>query len=98
MIDNLFGGRQRIEVPCTVEIEHTRDCLIASVSLEGLDVAEGDAVIVHAAPTHVDFGERLVASSRATVTRATTIERLWTRITAYRELTELYEVGFQPKG
>jgi hypothetical protein len=92
-----IGGRQAVEVPCSIEIEQTRDTLHAHVSLEGIDVEYGDEVLVHDAPSHVAFGERSVTSSRATVVRATAIERMLTKLTAYLQLTELYEVGFQPK-
>jgi hypothetical protein len=89
-----LGRRQSIEVPCTIEIEHTPDSLHAYVDLEGIDVEPGDEVIVHAAPVDVPFGERLVVRRMATVVRATAIEQLWTRFLSYLELTELYEVGF----
>jgi hypothetical protein len=92
-----IGGRRAIEVPCTVEIEQTSDILFANVALEGIDVDAGDEVIVHEAPSHIPFGAHSITKSHATVIRATGLERLWTRITAYLELTELYEVGFQPK-
>jgi hypothetical protein len=92
-----IGSRQTIEVPCSIEIEQTRDTLHAHVSLEGIEVEHGDEVRVHEAPAHIAFGERLVTSSRATVVRATPVQRFMTRMQAYLQLTELYEVGFQPK-
>lgn len=97
MPDVWIGARRTIEVPCTVEVEQTADTLFAHVALEGFDVDEGDVVTVHDAPTHIGFGERVVTKSRATIHRANPLQRLWTRLTAYLELTELYEVGFQPK-
>jgi hypothetical protein len=33
----------------------------------------------------------------ATVERAGALERIWTELSGLLELTELYEVGFQPK-
>ena len=44
------------------------------------------------------FGERLTRECRVTVTRAGWLERRWTQLTGLLELTELYEVGFLPKG
>jgi hypothetical protein len=85
----------KIEVPCTVDIEQSFDSLHAYVDLEGVEVGPGDEVLVHDAPTTVGYGERLVCKRRATVTRASWIDRLWTRATGRLELSELYEVGFQ---
>jgi hypothetical protein len=50
--------------------------------------------MVHNAPTHVEFGERLVVRRIATVVRASLLDRLRARIEGYLELTELYEVSF----
>lgn len=86
--------RERIAVPCTIEIEQTPDSLHAHVSLEGVDVEPGDEVVVHGGPSGIAYGERGTFTARATVTRATAFERLLARLEGYRELTELYEVGF----
>jgi hypothetical protein len=91
-----IGGRHAIVVPCSIEMEQTRDTLHAHVSLEGLDVDYGDEVMVHAAPSHLEFGERLVTSSHATVVRASSFERWRIKMMSYLQLTELYECGFQP--
>ena len=93
-----FGlGRREMDVPCTIEIEHTPRSLHAHVSLEGIEVGPGDTVLVHDAPTEVGFGETVVHLSHATVVKAGPIERLWTQATAFLELTELYEVSFTPR-
>lgn len=89
-----LGGSRTVEVPCTVDLEHSNDSFHAYVELEGIEVGPGDEVIVHDAPTEIGFGERVVVQRRATVRRAGLLERLWTRLTARLELTELYEVGF----
>jgi hypothetical protein len=94
MIVGALTGRSTIEVPCTVELEHTEDSLHAYVELEGVEVGPGDEVLVHDAPTQFRVGERTVHHRRATVRRAGPLDRLWTRLTARLELTELYEVGF----
>lgn len=88
------AGRRTVEVPCTVDLEHTEDSLHAYVELDGVEVGPGDEVLVHDAPTTIGFGERKLHRRRATVRRAGPLERLWTRLTARLELTELYEVGF----
>jgi len=90
---NLASPRS-IEVPCTVDIEHTADSLHAYVDLAGIEVGPGDQVIVHGAPTQVAFGEHVVCACRATVMRAGVLDRLMARLTGYAELTELYEVSF----
>jgi hypothetical protein len=91
----LWRARQYIEVPCTVEIEQTSETLHAHVILDGdLEIAPGDAVQVHDAPTGVAFGERLVVRRTATVVRGNAFDRLRARIEGYLELTELYEVSF----
>lgn len=93
MLERILG-RQRLDVPCTVDIEHSFDSLHAYVDLEGVEVGPGDEVIVHDAPTEVPFGERLVVQRTATVVRAGWPERLLTKLLSRLELTELYEVGF----
>ena len=88
-------GRETIEVTCTVDIEQTPESFHAHAIPDGIDIRPGDTVMVHGAPTEVQFGDRRSLQCRATVIRAGTLDRLWTRLTAVFELTELYEVGFQ---
>jgi hypothetical protein len=94
MIAAWFRPRQSITVPCTVELEQTPEFLQAHVSLEGIEVDVADEVVVHDAPTRIAFGDRQVFQRQATVTRASAVDRFVTKLLAYRELTELYEVGF----
>jgi hypothetical protein len=49
----------------------------------GVAVGPGDRVRVHGAPITIGFGERRVVSRVATVERASTIERLWTKFTGH---------------
>ena len=89
------GPRKSFDVPCTVEIEQTSETLHAHVVLDGdIQIRAGDEVMVHDAPTHVEFGERLVVRRTATVIRGGPLDRLRARIEGYLELTELYEVSF----
>ena len=92
-----LGGRRTVEAQCLVEIEQTPESLHAHAIPEGVEIRPGDVVLVHNAPTHVGFGERLSRECRATVMRAGPFARLWTRVTALLEITELYEVGFAPR-
>lgn len=93
MIEQILG-RQKVEVPCTIDIERSFDSFHAYVELQGVEVGPGDEVLVHGAPTEIGWGEHLVCERTATVTRAGLFDRLWTKLTARLELTELYEVGF----
>ncbi len=92
-----LGRRRTVEAQCLVEIEQTPESLHAHAIPEGVEIRPGDVVLVHGAPTHIGFGERLSRQCRATVMRAGPLARLWTRATALLEITELYEVGFAPK-
>jgi archaeosine-15-forming tRNA-guanine transglycosylase len=87
--------RKTFDVPCTVEIEQSSETLHAHVVLDGdIQIRPGDEVMVHDAPTHVAFGERLVVRRMATVKRGSVLDRLRAQIEGYLELTELYEVSF----
>ncbi|WP_375412351.1 hypothetical protein [uncultured Bradyrhizobium sp.] len=87
--------RRTFDVPCTVEIEQTSETLHAHVVLDGdIEIRAGDEVLVHDAPTQVEFGERLVVRRTATVTRGSLLDRLRAWAGGYLELTELYEVSF----
>jgi hypothetical protein len=85
---------RRFEVPCTIVIENTPESLHAHVELDCIDARPGDMVRVHHAPAVVPFGERIVRRSSATVTRAGVLARALAHLNGYRELIELYEVGF----
>jgi hypothetical protein len=84
-----------IEVPCVVDIEQTAESLHAHAIPDGIDIRPGDRVLVHGAPSRIGFGERLQMQCKATVIRATPLERWWTQLTALLEFTALYEVGFE---
>ncbi|MEL6219597.1 MAG: hypothetical protein AAFR79_14200 [Pseudomonadota bacterium] len=94
MIDTLLR-RTRITTPCTVEISHTFESLHAHVVLDGdIEIQPGDEVLVHGQEIHVPYGEVHSERREATVTRATWIERLWTRLTGDMEFMELCEFSF----
>ncbi len=90
----LFKPKEVVQTPCTVDLLRTGAFLHAHVELDGVEVGPGDTVIVHDAPSEIGFGEHRVERRMATVMRANALDRFVTRITAYLELTELYEVGF----
>lgn len=95
MIGRHLAPRRTIAVACTIDMAHTADSLHAHVDLDGApEIWPGDRVIVHQAPAGVAYGETSVSRGMATIERASWLERLWVRITAYRELSDLYEIGF----
>jgi hypothetical protein len=91
-------GRRYVDVPCTLEIEQTQESLHAYATPDGIDIQPGDTVLIHGAPDRIGFGERYTCECRATIVQAGLLGRLWTQMTGLLELTELYEVGFLPKG
>lgn len=88
-------AKRRFDVDCTVEVQNTFESLHAHLQLDG-DVAmhPGDEVVVHGAPIEVPYGETAQFRRRATVTRATALERWWTRQTGDLEFMELCEFSF----
>jgi hypothetical protein len=92
----LLGGRT-VEVRCDIDIEQTAESLHAHAIPDGIEIRPGDMVTVHDVPARIAFGERITRVGRATVRQAGALERWWTELVALLELTELYEVGFQPK-
>lgn len=90
--------RTSFDTPCRVEVELSDEFCCANVVLvEGYEVGPGDRVRVHGAPITIGFGERRVIERIATVERASTAERLWTKFAGHFEMTELYEVSFSDR-
>jgi hypothetical protein len=90
--------RTVFDTPCRVELEHSDEFLCAHVELaDGVAIGPGDRVRVHGAPITVGFGERRVVDRIATVERASSLERLWTKFAGHFEMTELYEVSFSDR-
>ena len=90
--------RTSFDTPCRVEVEHSDEHFHAHVELaNGVEVGPGDRVRVHGDPISVGFGERCVVDRIATVERASTAERLWTKFAGHFEMTELYEVSFSDR-
>ena len=88
-------ARRKEQVPCTVEVSHRFESLHAHVRFDnGAVVHPGDEVLVHGAPVVAAFGELIVEQRTATITRATLLERLWTRATGDFGFMELCEFSF----
>jgi uncharacterized Zn finger protein len=83
------------EVPCTVEVSHRFESLHAHVRFNnGAVVYPGDEVLVHGKPVLAAYGELIVEDRTATITRASALERLWTRLTGDMGFMELCEFSF----
>ena len=90
--------RTSFDTPCRVEVEVSDEFCCANVVLANdYEIGPGDRVRVHGAPISVGFGERRVVERIATVERASTAERLWTKFAGHFEMTELYEVSFSDR-
>jgi hypothetical protein len=88
-------NRTKEQVPCTVEVSHCFEALHAHVRFDnGAVVNPGDEVQVHGAPVVAAYGEVVVEQRIATITRATALERWWTRLTGDLEFMELCEFSF----
>ncbi len=82
-------------VPCTVEVSHRFESLYAHVRFNnGAVIHPGDEVLVHGKPIVAAFGELITEDRQATITRATALERLWTRMTGSFGFMELCEFSF----
>lgn len=86
----------KTETPCTVEIAHTSYDFYAHVELRDNSVGPGDQVLVHNAPTEINYGDHIKVERQATIHRAGWLARFWTKFIARFELATLYEVSFSP--
>ncbi|MEL6466479.1 MAG: hypothetical protein AAFQ58_16055 [Pseudomonadota bacterium] len=81
--------------PCTVEISHKFESLHAHVRFNnGTTVYPGDEVQVQGPEIMAPFGEIVTEDREAVITRASKLERLWTRLTGDFEVMELCEFSF----
>ena len=83
------------KAPCTVEISHKFESLHAHVRFnDGSVVHPGDSVKVEGPEIMAPFGEIVREDRTAIITRASAIERLWTRWTGDLDVMELCEFSF----
>jgi len=83
------------DVRCVVRVSHRFEDLSAHVEMEGdLRVEPGDKILVHGAAINPPYGEVQVERRMATVTRASWLERVWTRLTGDLECLSLLDVSF----
>ena len=87
--------RDRMVVPCELDLEATQTHFHAHAVLEGTQVNEGDEVLLHNAPNHIPLGEVRRVNTSATVTHVSYPRRVLARILGTSGITELYDVGFE---
>ena len=81
--------------PCTVEISHKFESLHAHVRCNnGAVIYPGDEVQVKGPEIKAPFGEIVTEDREAVSYRASSLERLWTRLTGDLEVMELCEFSF----
>ncbi|MGC9418937.1 MAG: hypothetical protein ACP5EN_08175 [Rhodovulum sp.] len=87
--------RKKETAPCTVEVSHKFESLHAHVRFNnGAVVHPGDEVLVQGPEIMAPYGEVVTEDRIAVITRASALERLWTRMTGDLELMELCEFSF----
>ncbi|MFB0613058.1 hypothetical protein [Aurantiacibacter poecillastricola] len=80
---------------CRIAVAQSDEHFHAHVELDDdIAIHPGDTVRVHGDPIQIAFGETAHYERTATVTRAGPLLRGWTRLAAYLDLKELYEVSF----
>lgn len=87
--------REKETAPCTVEVSHKFESLHAHVRFNnGAVVHPGDEVLVHGPEIMAPYGAVVTEDRTATITRASDLGRLWTRLTGDFEVMELCEFSF----
>jgi len=87
--------RTKETAPCTVEVSHRFEELSAHVRFNnGAVVFPGDEVMVQGPEIMAPYGEVVREDRTAIITRASGVERLWTRMTGDLEFMELCEFSF----
>lgn len=87
--------RTQETAPCEIEVSHCFDSLHAHLKfLNGAVIFPGDEVLVHGEPVMAPYGEVIREERTATITRASKLEQLWTRLTGDFEFMELCEFSF----
>jgi hypothetical protein len=83
---------------CDIDIEQSWESLHAHAipeGPEGINIEAGDVIIVHDTAGTLNAAH-YTGQRDATLIRAGFWRRHWTRFRSVFELTELFEVGFQP--
>ena len=87
--------RTKETAPCTVTVSHRFEELSAHVRFDnGAVIGPGDTVQVQGPEIMAAYGELVEQQRIAIITRASGVERLWTRLTGDFEFMELCEFSF----
>jgi uncharacterized Zn finger protein len=90
-----FLTKEKETAPCTVEVSHKFESLHAHVRFDnGAVVHPGDEVVVQGPEIMAPYGEVVTEQRTAIIWRASTVERMWTRLTGDMEFMELCEFSF----
>jgi hypothetical protein len=84
-----------VALTCDIDIEQSWESFHAHAIPDGIDIMPGDVILVHNTEA-LAAGNRYTGTCSATLTRAGFWRRRWTQFYSIFELSELYEVGFQP--
>ena len=90
-----FLFRRKINVPAMIDLEATDREFHAHVVLEGVEIAEGDEVLVQGAPSYIALNEKRTMPASATVNKASLPRRAWERVVGRTRFRDMYEVGFE---
>jgi hypothetical protein len=90
-----FLYRRTINVPAMIDLEATDREFHAHVVLDGVEIAEGDEVLVHGAPSFIALNEKRTMQATATVLKASLPRRAWERVVGRTRFRDMYEVGFE---
>jgi hypothetical protein len=85
-----------VSLRCEFDLEQTAESFHAHAIPEDIEIYPGDMVMIHGAPQNLGFGEVFAGEGTATLYRAGMLGRAWTVFSSIFEVTELFEVGFQP--
>ena len=84
-----------LALTCDIDIEQSWESFHAHAIPDGVEIEAGDVILVHDTAA-LAVGDRYTGKRSATLIRAGFWRRHWTRFSSIFEITELYEVGFQP--
>ena len=95
--DDWLFGRRIVQARAEIDLENRPDSFHAYAVPTGVEIRAGDVVQIHGVPSEIAFGDHVMMECPATISRAGSLLRTWTALTSMFSLTELYEVGFEPK-
>jgi hypothetical protein len=86
---------RQVQLTCDLDIEQSWESLHAHAIPADIDIEAGDVILIHGAEDALSAAQ-YTGQRSATLIRAGFWRRRWTRFRSNFELTELFEVGFQP--